>query len=113
MHLYFFRITSKLDVCFHQSIFLFEDSQPFLNEKGFMFLQMSRFHQSFFLFEESQPFQPKKDFFAVCTGFEPVTPCVVGGARVELARGVLNIHLTLISVPTILYSATTIVNLYG
>lgn len=38
---------------------------------------------------------------------------MVGGARVELARGVLNIHLTLISVPTILYSATTIVYFCG
>ena len=33
---------------------------------------------------------------AVCTGLEPVTSCVVGDARFELARGVLNIHLILL-----------------
>ena len=58
-------------------------------------------------------FKSDTTFIAVRTGLEPVTPCVVGGARVELARGVLNIHLTLISVPTVQYSATTIVDLYG
>ena len=44
---------------------------------------------------------------AVCTGLEPVTSCVVDDARFELARGVLNIHLAFISVPTFHYSAIT------
>lgn len=42
---------------------------------------------------------------AVTTGLEPATSCVVDDARFELARGVLNIHLTFTSVPTIHYSA--------
>lgn len=44
----------------------------------------------------------QRKHFAVRTGLEPVTLGVVGGTRFELARGVLNIHLTLLSVPTVL-----------
>lgn len=41
--------------------------------------------------------------------YEYASPYVAGDARVELARGVLNIHLAFISVSTILYSTITII----
>ena len=44
----------------------------------------------------------QRKHFAVRMELESMTLGVVGGARFELARGVLNIHLTLSSVPTVL-----------
>ena len=47
-----------------------------------------------------------KEVFVMRTGLEPVTPpCVIDDTRFELAREVLNIHLTLKGVPTFHYSA--------
>lgn len=46
--------------------------------------------------------------FAVVTGFNPALFCVDDDARVEFARGVLNIHFAFTSVPTIQYSAIII-----
>ena len=41
-----------------------------------------------------------KEVFVMRTGLEPVTPpCVIDDTRFELAREVLNIHLTLKGVP--------------
>ena len=47
-------------------------------------------------------FLKNRETFAVRMELESMTLGVVGGARFELARGVLNIHLTLSSVPTVL-----------
>ena len=47
-------------------------------------------------------FLKNRETFAVRMELESMTLGVVGGARFELARGVLNIHLTSSSVPTVL-----------
>ena len=87
-------------LCIHRLSLFGRETRPFLFSKNYLFWgQQTPAPPLCFDGTEKPP--------AVCTGLEPVTSCVVDDARFELARGVLNIHLAFISVPTFHYSAIT------
>ena len=80
---------------YSQVILFGRETRPFLFSKNYLFGGDNRqLHHSIL--------RKQRKHFAVRMELESMTLGVVGGARFELARGVLNIHLTLSSVPTVL-----------